>query len=117
MTFTVFVLKTVVTALKKYPHFNASLDTAAGEIVLKKYYHLGVAVNTEDGLIVPVIRDVDRKSIEELSIELNDLVQRTGARKAKLEEMQETLDLLDYKIGVYEDAVLKRENEMALVED
>ena len=57
-------------------------------MVLKHYYHIGVAVNTEEGLVVPVIRDVDRKSIVELSIELNDLVQRTRERKVKLEEMQ-----------------------------
>ncbi|MBW1896844.1 MAG: 2-oxo acid dehydrogenase subunit E2, partial [Deltaproteobacteria bacterium] len=63
-------------------------DTEAGELIIKHYYHIGVAVDTDDGLIVPVIRDVDRKSIEELSIELNDLVQRTRARKAKVEEMQ-----------------------------
>ncbi len=88
LTLTVFALKAVATALKAYPNFNATLDTGAGEIVIKHYYHIGVAVNTDDGLIVPVIRDVDRKSITELSIELNDLVQRTRQRKATLEEMQ-----------------------------
>jgi pyruvate dehydrogenase E2 component (dihydrolipoamide acetyltransferase) len=64
------------------------MDTEAGELVLKQYYHIGVAVNTDDGLTVPVIRDVDRKSIVELSIELNDLVQKARARKTTLEEMQ-----------------------------
>jgi pyruvate dehydrogenase E2 component (dihydrolipoamide acetyltransferase) len=88
LTMTVFVLKAVATALKAYPNFNATLDTGAGEIIIKHYYHIGVAVGTEDGLIVPVIRDVDRKSITEIAIELNDLVQRTRARKASLEEMQ-----------------------------
>lgn len=88
LTLTVFALKAVATALKAYPNFNATLDTEAGEIIVKRYYHIGVAVNTDDGLIVPVIRDVDRKSITDLSIELNDLVQRTRRRKATLEEMQ-----------------------------
>jgi pyruvate dehydrogenase E2 component (dihydrolipoamide acetyltransferase) len=88
LTLTVFAMKAAATGLKTYPNFNATLDTEAGELIIKHYYHLGVAVNTEEGLIVPVIRDVDRKSITELSIELNDLVQRTRERKTKLEELQ-----------------------------
>ena len=88
LTITVFALKAVATALKTYPQFNASLDTQSGEIVYKKYFHIGVAVNTDDGLIVPVVRDVDRKSIKELAIELGDLAQRTRARKTKLDELQ-----------------------------
>ncbi|MGD2125365.1 MAG: dihydrolipoamide acetyltransferase family protein [Desulfobacteraceae bacterium] len=88
LTPTVFVLKAVATALKAYPNFNATLDTEAEEIVIKHYYHIGVAVNTKDGLIVPVVRDVDRKSIMELSIELKHLIDKTRARKATLEEMQ-----------------------------
>ncbi|MGD8963093.1 MAG: 2-oxo acid dehydrogenase subunit E2, partial [Desulfobacterales bacterium] len=88
LTMTVFAIKAAATALKMYPQFNATLDSAAGEIVYKKYFHIGVAVNTENGLIVPVIRDVDRKSIRELAIELHDLVQRTRSRKVALEELQ-----------------------------
>jgi len=88
LTVTVFALKAVATALKTYPNFNATLDTGAGEIIIKNYFHIGIAVNTEEGLIVPVIRDVDRKSITELAIELHDLVERTRDRKATLEEMQ-----------------------------
>ncbi|MBN2125503.1 MAG: 2-oxo acid dehydrogenase subunit E2 [Deltaproteobacteria bacterium] len=88
LTVTVFALKAVVSALRAYPNFNASLDSGAGELVLKDYHHIGVAVNTDDGLIVPVLRDVDRKSITQLAVELNDLVQRTRARKTTLEEMQ-----------------------------
>ena len=61
---------------------------ANAEIIIKQYYNIGVAVNTDRGLIVPVVRDVDRKSIKELSVELNDLVQRTRARKTTLKEMQ-----------------------------
>ena len=88
LTFTVFALKAVATVLKAHPRINASLDTAAGEIVLKKHYHIGVAVNTEEGLVVPVVRDVDNKSIKELAVELNALVQRAHARKISLDEFQ-----------------------------
>ena len=88
LTPTVFALKAAAAALKAYPNFNASLDTEAGEIVVKRYYHIGVAVNTPDGLIVPVVKDVDRKSIEELSIELKQLIEKTRARKTTLEELQ-----------------------------
>jgi pyruvate dehydrogenase E2 component (dihydrolipoamide acetyltransferase) len=88
LTLTVFVIKAAVAALKAHPRFNASLDVAAGEIVLKKYYHIGLAVDTERGLLVPVIRDADRKSVTELAIELRDLVARTRAGQASLEELQ-----------------------------
>ena len=88
LSLTVFALKAVVGALKANPNFNATLDMEKGEIILKRYYHVGVAVATDDGLIVPVVRDVDRKSILELSLELKDLVDRTRLRKVKLEEMQ-----------------------------
>jgi pyruvate dehydrogenase E2 component (dihydrolipoamide acetyltransferase) len=88
LTHTVFALKAVATALKAFPRFNASIDTENGEIVLKHYYHIGVAVATEDGLIVPVIRDVDRKSVAELSVELKTLAEKTRARKVTLEELQ-----------------------------
>ncbi|MGE5839556.1 MAG: dihydrolipoamide acetyltransferase family protein [Deltaproteobacteria bacterium] len=88
LTHTVFALKAIATALKAFPRFNGSIDTEAGEIVLKHYYHIGVAVATEDGLIVPVIRDVDRKSVAELSVELKTLAEKTRARKVTLEELQ-----------------------------
>ncbi|MFC1580825.1 dihydrolipoamide acetyltransferase family protein [Thermodesulfobacteriota bacterium] len=88
LTITVFALKAVATALKAYPNFNATYDTNADEIVIKHYFHIGVAVNTDDGLIVPVLRDVDRKSITELALEMTELAQKTRARKTSLEEMQ-----------------------------
>jgi pyruvate dehydrogenase E2 component (dihydrolipoamide acetyltransferase) len=88
LTVTVFALKAVASALRQFPKFNASLDTESGEIVLKHYFHIGVAVNTKEGLVVPVVRDVDRKSIVELAVELNDLVQRTRQRKVSLDELQ-----------------------------
>ena len=88
LSLTVFALKAIATALKTYPNFNATLDTVNSEIIIKHYYNIGVAVNTDSGLIVPVVRDVDRKSIRELAVELSDLVQRTRARKTPVEEMQ-----------------------------
>ena len=88
LTITVFAMKAVATALKTYPDFNATLDTKNNEIIIKQYYNLGVAVNTDNGLIVPVVKDVDRKSIKELALEFTDLVQRTRERKATVEEMQ-----------------------------
>lgn len=88
LTMTVFVMKAVAAALKAHPRFNASLDPENAEIVLKHYYHMGVAVDTERGLIVPVIRDVDCKSIAELAVELEEVVKRTQAGEASLEELQ-----------------------------
>ncbi len=88
LTVTVFALKAAASVLKAFPQVNASLDAAAGEIVIKKYYHLGVAVNTADGLMVPVIRHVDNKSIKELAVELHALVQKAAARKLGREELQ-----------------------------
>jgi pyruvate dehydrogenase E2 component (dihydrolipoamide acetyltransferase) len=88
LTMTIFALKAVATALKTYPQFNATLDVEAGEIVIKNYYHIGVAVNTDNGLIVPVVRDVDRKSIKELAIELYEIVQKTRARKISRDDLQ-----------------------------
>jgi pyruvate dehydrogenase E2 component (dihydrolipoamide acetyltransferase) len=87
LTMTVFALKAVATALKAFPHFNASLDLANQEIIVKKYFNIGIAVDTEHGLMVPVIRDVDRKSIKELSVELHDLISRARERKLSREEM------------------------------
>ena len=88
LTLTSFALKAVVTALKKHPIFNASLDEATQEVVYKQYFHIGVAVDTEQGLIVPVIRDADKKSLLDLSRELNDLAERARARKVSLQELQ-----------------------------
>jgi len=88
LTYTTFVLKAVASALKKYPQFNASLDEARGEIVFKHYYNLGVAVATERGLIVPVIRDVDKKGIVELTLELNELAEKTRLGKIEIERLQ-----------------------------
>lgn len=88
LTPTPFVLAALVSTLKKHPMFNASLDEAAGQIVLKQYYHLGIAVDTEGGLIVPVLRDADKKSLAELSKHVQELAERTRARKISAEELQ-----------------------------
>jgi pyruvate dehydrogenase E2 component (dihydrolipoamide acetyltransferase) len=82
----VFLIKAVVAALKKYPHFNASLD--GDELVLKKYFHVGIAVDTPDGLVVPVIRDADRKGLLELSRELAELSARAREKKLAPADMQ-----------------------------
>jgi pyruvate dehydrogenase E2 component (dihydrolipoamide acetyltransferase) len=88
LTLTPLALKAVVTALKQHPIFNSSLDEAAGEIVFKQYYHIGVAVDTEAGLLVPVIRDVDKKDLLQLSREVEDLAARARERKLSLDEMK-----------------------------
>jgi pyruvate dehydrogenase E2 component (dihydrolipoamide acetyltransferase) len=88
LTMTLFAMKAVATALKNYPYFNSSLDLRSQEIIIKHYFNLGIAVDSENGLMVPVIRDVDRKSIKELSIEVNQAISRARQGKQKREEMQ-----------------------------
>jgi pyruvate dehydrogenase E2 component (dihydrolipoamide acetyltransferase) len=87
LTVTAILLKVVAAGLDKYPQFAASVDMAAGTIVYKKYRHVGVAVDTPNGLLVPVIRDVDRKSITELAIELGAISERARDKKLTLEDM------------------------------
>lgn len=88
LTITAIVLKVVTAALKQFPQFNASVDMHRREIVYKRYYHIGVAVDTERGLLVPVIRDVDRKSILELAVELTQVAERARQRKLTRDDMQ-----------------------------
>ena len=88
LTLTSFALKVVVDTLKKHPVFNASLDEVAQEIVFKQYYHIGIAVDTEAGLIVPVIRDADKKNVLELSRELEELAGKARDRKVSVEELK-----------------------------
>jgi pyruvate dehydrogenase E2 component (dihydrolipoamide acetyltransferase) len=88
LTMTVLVTKAIVKALKRYPQFNSSLDAASGELILKQYYHIGIAVDTEHGLIVPVVRDVDQKGILELANEVDELARRARDRKLDIEEMR-----------------------------
>ncbi|MBI2095753.1 MAG: 2-oxo acid dehydrogenase subunit E2 [Candidatus Omnitrophica bacterium] len=88
LTLTPFVMKAVVAALKKYPAANASLDEETQEIIFKEYIHLGVAVDTESGLIVPVVRDADKKSLLQIAQELEGLAEKTRQRKISLEELK-----------------------------
>ena len=88
ITMTVLAMKALVTALKAYPNFNSSYDASTGEVVLKHYYHLGVAVDTEQGLLVPVIRDVDKKSVLELAGEITQAAEKARNRKLALADMQ-----------------------------
>jgi pyruvate dehydrogenase E2 component (dihydrolipoamide acetyltransferase) len=88
LTLTAIALKVVSAGLRAFPEFNASIDTASEEIILKKYVHIGVAVDTDAGLLVPVIRDVDKKTVTELAVELADVAGRAKARKLTLEEME-----------------------------
>jgi len=77
----VFVMKAVVNALKEYPMFNSSLDETGENLVIKKYYHIGIAVDTEDGLVVPVVNNVDDKDIFQLSDELSKISEKARTRK------------------------------------
>jgi pyruvate dehydrogenase E2 component (dihydrolipoamide acetyltransferase) len=88
LTLTPLVLKALVETLKKHPIFNSSLDEVTQEVVLKEYFHVGVAVDTEQGLIVPVLRDVDKKSVLELSKELEQLAQKARDRKVTADELK-----------------------------
>jgi pyruvate dehydrogenase E2 component (dihydrolipoamide acetyltransferase) len=88
LTLTSFALKIVAETLKKHQAFNSSLDEVAQEIVTKEYYHIGVAVDTEAGLIVPIIRDVDKKNLLDLSKELEDLAKKARDRKISAEELK-----------------------------
>ena len=88
LTMTAIALKIVAAALKRFPRFNASVDMYRHEIIYKKYYHVGVAVDTDRGLVVPVIRDVDRKNMIELSIELSEIAARARDRKLSPDDMQ-----------------------------
>ena len=88
LTLTSFALKVVVAALKKHPIFNASLDEVAQEIVFKQYYHISIAVETEAGLIVPVVREADKKNLFELSLELEGLAGKARQRKVSAEDLK-----------------------------
>ncbi|HEX9420694.1 MAG TPA: dihydrolipoamide acetyltransferase family protein [Methylomirabilota bacterium] len=88
LTLTSFILKAAALALHEHPQFNASLDARAGELILKRYCHLGIAVATDRGLIVPVIRDVDKKPVMELARELAALAQRVRDGKAALDDLR-----------------------------
>ena len=88
LTITAFILKVIASGLKAFPQFNASLDIEKNEVIYKKYFNIGVAVDTDRGLLVPVIRDVDKKNIMQLAVELNEIAERARTKKTTIEEMQ-----------------------------
>jgi pyruvate dehydrogenase E2 component (dihydrolipoamide acetyltransferase) len=88
MTITAIALKVVASALKVFPQFNASIDVESEEIIYKRYINIGLAVDTDRGLLVPVIKDVDHKNIVELATELTQISQRAKEKKLKPEEME-----------------------------
>ena len=87
VTFLPFIVKATAYALRKFPQLNAALDEAAGEIVQRGHVHMGLATNTEAGLIVPVVRDADKKSVAEISKEIDRLAEATRTNKATREEL------------------------------
>lgn len=88
LTLTSFVLAIIADLLKANPAFNCSLDEAAGELVFKEYCHIGIAVDTEQGLIVPVLRDIDKKGLLQLSKELQEMAEKTRSRKIAAEDLK-----------------------------
>jgi len=88
LTLTGFILKAVVKTLQKHPLFNASLDEVTQEVVFKDYYNLGLAVDTEQGLMVPVIRDVQKKDLVQLSKDIVGLAKKTRDRKVSLADLR-----------------------------
>jgi len=88
LTVTAVIMKVIAEALGTFPRFNASIDLENEQLILKKYVHLGMAVDTDRGLLVPVIRDVDRKSITDLAVEIMDVAERTRNKKIKPDELE-----------------------------
>ena len=88
ITWTVLAVKACVAALKEFANFNASYDMNAGEVIYKKYYHIGIAVDTERGLVVPVIKDADKKSARDIAIEVQALAEKARAGKLAIDEMR-----------------------------
>ena len=78
----------LASALKKFPQFNASIDMANEEIVYKDYFNVGVAVDTDRGLLVPVVREVDKKNVKELAGALNEIAEKARTRKIRPEDFQ-----------------------------
>ncbi|WP_035297434.1 dihydrolipoamide acetyltransferase family protein [Brevibacillus thermoruber] len=88
LTYLPFIVKAVVAGLKKFPELNASIDDEKQEIVYKKYYNIGIATSTDDGLVVPVVKAADRKSIFEIAGEIGELAKKARERKATADELK-----------------------------
>jgi pyruvate dehydrogenase E2 component (dihydrolipoamide acetyltransferase) len=87
ITYLPFVMKAIVAAMRQFPMMNSSLDEVANELVIKKYYNFGIATDTDNGLIVPVVKDVDRKTIGELARDIQDLAARTRDGKVTVDDL------------------------------
>ncbi|HEX4611013.1 MAG TPA: 2-oxo acid dehydrogenase subunit E2 [Urbifossiella sp.] len=88
ITMTVLAVKACVAALRDFPQFNSSYDMNAGELVVKKYYHIGIAVDTDRGLVVPVIKNADKKSIRDIAVEVVGLADKARAGKLGIDDMR-----------------------------
>jgi pyruvate dehydrogenase E2 component (dihydrolipoamide acetyltransferase) len=88
ITMTVLAIKACIAALKEFAHFNSSYDMNAGKLILKKYFHIGIAVDTERGLVVPVIKDADKKTIRDLATEVASLAEKARTGKLAIDEMR-----------------------------
>jgi pyruvate dehydrogenase E2 component (dihydrolipoamide acetyltransferase) len=88
ITMTILALKACVAAIREFPQLASSFDMAAGELIFKKYFHIGIAVDTERGLVVPVVRDADKKSIRDLAAEVTMLAEKARAGKLAIDEMR-----------------------------
>ena len=88
LSFLPFIVKATVAALKKHPMLNTALDVSTNELVFRKYFHLGIATATDAGLMVPVVKDADRKSVLEIARDIDRLAAEARAGKAKLEDLQ-----------------------------
>jgi pyruvate dehydrogenase E2 component (dihydrolipoamide acetyltransferase) len=87
-TVTAILVKVIVEALEKFPQFNSSIDMEKKEIIYKNYFNIGIAVDTEFGLIVPVIKNADKKSLNEISVEMNSLAEKARSKKIGLDDLQ-----------------------------
>ena len=88
LTVTAFALKSAAIALKQFPQFNATLDLGNNQLILKHYYHIGIAVDTERGLLVPVLRDVDKKSVHDLAKEMAELADQARQKKISSDDLR-----------------------------
>ena len=87
LTFLPFMIKAVIPALKEFPYVNASLDDQTNEIVLKKSYDIGIATDTEDGLVVPVVKDADKKDVFEIAAEIQQLAAKARSGQLTLDDV------------------------------
>ncbi len=99
LTYLPFIIKALVSALKKHPYLNSSMDEESNEIILKKYYNVGIAVATEDGLLVPIIKMADDKDIFTLAEELTNLTEQARSRKVDLADLKGgTISITNYGV-------------------